>query len=206
MCCARCEDQVRGALFALGGVRDVLCDPRNQRVTVTGSVDPAQALKQVRRVKNGATFWSDASTYSAHRYEVSSHQKSYRVLHQDSRDRRSYVQSDTREQRSHTGQYNRSSSDAYTRSFCPAYRDTAKTYYVSLNPTIATVEERECWDLLQILYRLFRIGCALEPYEVVYSNKFWPEITFIEIFYSPKGEYDCWIVSRTLEECAISIK
>ena len=144
MCCSRCEDEVRRALFALGTVRDVVCDPRNQRVIVTGCVDPAQALKQVRRVNNAAAFWSDASAYSAHRYEAASHQKSHRIVHQENRDRRVHVQSDAREQRSHPGQYSRNaSSDAYSRSFCPAYRDTAKTYFVSLDPKIETVEEKE---------------------------------------------------------------
>ncbi|KAG0603733.1 hypothetical protein M758_10G116700 [Ceratodon purpureus] len=133
MCCNQCEDQVRDALFAFRTVRDVVCDSRTQLVTVTGyCLDPALVLKQVRRVKNGAMFWSDAiSSYSAHRYQSSQGSSDHR---------RSYVQSDPSERRSYPGQYSRSSSDAYTRSLCPAYRDTTKTYYVSLNPTIATVE------------------------------------------------------------------
>ena len=78
MCCARCEDQVRDALFALRTVGNVDCDAPNQRVTVTGCLEPAHALKQVRRVKNGATLWS--SSYSAQRYM------------QQGRSRSSYVQ------------------------------------------------------------------------------------------------------------------
>lgn len=131
MCCASCEDQVRDALLALGSVRDILCDAPNQRVTVTGCLDPAQALKQVRRVNKGATFWS--SSYSAHRY-----------MHQDNRDRsRSYVQLEQRSSRPR--QYNnRSSSDAYSRSLCPAYSDSTETHYISVNPTIATRVEMDC--------------------------------------------------------------
>jgi hypothetical protein len=132
MCCARCEDQVRDALFALRTVGNVDCDAPNQRVTVTGCLEPAHALKQVRRVKNGATLWS--SSYSAQRY-----------MQQGNRDRSrsSYVQLEQRSSR--RGQfYNRSSSDAYTRSLCPAYRDSTETHYVSVNPRIATRVEMEC--------------------------------------------------------------
>lgn len=138
MCCARCEDQVRDALYAMRSVRDVHCDGRNQLVTVTGCLDRAQALKQVRRVKSDATFWS--SSYSARRYEVSSHPKSYRYVQEDNS--RSYV---VREQRSLPDQYsNRSSSDEYSRSLCPAYRDSTETHYISVNPTIATRVEIDC--------------------------------------------------------------
>ncbi|KAG0590201.1 hypothetical protein KC19_1G080700 [Ceratodon purpureus] len=140
MCCTQCEDQVRDAILALGSVRDVVCDPRNQRVSVTGCLDPTQALKQARRVKNGAMFWSDVtSLYTTHRSAAPSHQQPHRVQ-LDNRVRRSHVRSDPSVQRSHP---RNSTSDAYTRSFCPAYRDAAQTFYIDLNPTMATVEESE---------------------------------------------------------------
>lgn len=124
MCCARCVDQVRDALLAMGGVLDVLCDARNQRVTVTGCLEPAQALKQVRRVQNGAT----SSPYM----QQSSNSRSYVQRSQ-------YNSSDASVQRS---QYN--SSDDYSWSLCPAYRDTTETHYMSVNPTIAIRVENDC--------------------------------------------------------------
>ena len=138
MCCRKCEDEVRGALFDLSSVMDVMCDPYNQRVTVTGYLDPTQALQQVKRVKNGATFWP-ASSYTTHRYEVSSHQKPQYPPQQDNR---SYARSDTREKTSSLDHYNRSRSGTrYFWSSCPRYRDSAVTHVVSVTPTIATRTE-----------------------------------------------------------------
>jgi hypothetical protein len=40
------------------GVDGVICDQWNQKVTVTGNVDPAKVLKRVRQVKKKAQFWT----------------------------------------------------------------------------------------------------------------------------------------------------
>ncbi|KAG0590210.1 hypothetical protein M758_1G079500 [Ceratodon purpureus] len=150
LCCDQCEDLVREALFDLRTVRDVVCDGHSQRVTVTGCMDPAQALQQVRLVKDGAMFWSDAIECSAHRYPMPS--RSERRSERRSGGRRSRVRFDLSERRLYPGQYSRNSSsdeyardsssdvDEYSRDLCQSYRDTAKTYYINLDHTIGTVE------------------------------------------------------------------
>lgn len=121
MCCRKCEDEVRGALFALRSVTDVVCDPYNQRVTVTGYLDPAQALQQAKRVKSGATYWSGSSS----RYQVSSYQKP--------------------QYRSNPNHSNRSRSGQYSWTSCPGgYRASAVTHVVSVTPTTATRVEMAC--------------------------------------------------------------
>lgn len=141
MCCAGCEDQVRDALYAVRGVQDVVCDPGVQRVTVTGYLEPAEALNRLKRAEDCVTF---CSRNKQHRYEESSCQRSHRGQFED-RGRREYVQYNVREQRSHSDRsYDGSRSESYSRSLCPAYRDTARTHYMSVpNPTIATRVERE---------------------------------------------------------------
>ncbi|CAK9213857.1 unnamed protein product [Sphagnum troendelagicum] len=49
MCCDKCEEKVREELNELPGVQTIVCDQSNQKVTVTGHVDPILALKQVTR-------------------------------------------------------------------------------------------------------------------------------------------------------------
>lgn len=149
MCCARCQEQVRGSLYALRGVQDVVCDPHNQRVTIAGCLEPALAVRHLRRVKKGPTFCSQNISCAASRYVVSSYQKSHGGQ-QDNRDRRGYVQLDTNEQRSHYDHsHNSSSTELYTRSFCPAHRHTTDTHFASVpNPTIATREDWDCWTLI----------------------------------------------------------
>nr|XP_024369883.1 heavy metal-associated isoprenylated plant protein 30-like [Physcomitrium patens]PNR57098.1 hypothetical protein PHYPA_004091 [Physcomitrium patens] len=144
MCCIRCEDQVRDALYALRSVQSVLCDAYNQRVTVSGYLEPAQALKHLKRVRKGATFCSQSSHYKQHKYEVSSYQISHSDQHED-RSHMAHVQYNRREQISYSDHScSSASSDTYSRSLCPAYRDTARTHYMSVpNPTIATRVERE---------------------------------------------------------------
>ncbi|XP_024370337.1 uncharacterized protein [Physcomitrium patens] len=141
MCCAGCEDQVRDALYAVRGVQDVVCDPGVQRVTVTGYLEPVEGLNGLKQAKGCATF---CSRNKQHRYEESSCQRSHRGQFED-RGRREYVQYNVREQRSHSDRsYDGSRSESYSRSLCPAYRDTARTHYMSVpNPTIATRVERE---------------------------------------------------------------
>jgi copper chaperone CopZ len=51
MCCDKCEEKVKEELEELNGVRSVICDRINQRVTIVGFVDPLQALKQVKKAK-----------------------------------------------------------------------------------------------------------------------------------------------------------
>lgn len=62
MCCEKCEEKVKEELEELDGVRDVICDQYNQRVTVTGFVDPLKALRKVRKVKKKSAFFNN-STY-----------------------------------------------------------------------------------------------------------------------------------------------
>ena len=57
MCCSKCEEKVRDELEDLEGVRDVVTDQYNQRVTITGYVDPFRALKKVRKVKKKSDFF-----------------------------------------------------------------------------------------------------------------------------------------------------
>lgn len=138
MCCKKCEDKVRDALLDLSSVKDVVCDPYNQRVTVTGYLDPSQALQQVKRVKSGATYWSESSHSKQYRYEVSSYQKpQYLPQH----DNRSYAPSDTsleKPRTSYPDHYNRSRTGNYFWTSCPGgYRESAVTHVVSVNPTIA---------------------------------------------------------------------
>jgi copper chaperone CopZ len=62
MCCEKCEEKVKEELEQLDGVRDVICDQYNQRVTVTGFVDPLKALRKVKKVKKRSAFF-DNNTY-----------------------------------------------------------------------------------------------------------------------------------------------
>lgn len=62
MCCEKCQEKVKEELEELDGVRDVICDQYNQRVTVTGFVDPLKALRKVKKVKKKSTFFNN-STY-----------------------------------------------------------------------------------------------------------------------------------------------
>lgn len=62
MCCTTCESQVRDALLDLEGVCDVVSEPENQRVVVSGYALPKQALKQARRVNKNAALWSDQTS------------------------------------------------------------------------------------------------------------------------------------------------
>lgn len=133
MCCRKCEDEVRDALLGLSCVQEVVCDPYNQRVTVTGYLEPAQALQQVKRVKNGATLWSQISSLSS-RYEVSSYQMPQNLQ----QDRSSSASSDAREKRTaYPDPYKRSRCGRYFWTACPGYRAAAIAHVVSVNPTTA---------------------------------------------------------------------
>jgi copper chaperone CopZ len=57
MCCDKCEEKVREELNELPGVQTIECDQSNQKVTVTGHVDPILALKQVKKVKKKSDFF-----------------------------------------------------------------------------------------------------------------------------------------------------
>lgn len=61
MCCEKCQEKVREELEELEGVRDVVCDQYNQRVTVTGYVDPIRALKKVKKVKKHSEFFAEGT-------------------------------------------------------------------------------------------------------------------------------------------------
>lgn len=57
MCCEKCQQKVKEELEGLEGVRSVECDQFNQRVTVTGNVDPILALRRVKKVKKKSDFF-----------------------------------------------------------------------------------------------------------------------------------------------------
>lgn len=74
MCCEKCQEKVKEELEELEGVQDVICDQYNQRVTVTGFVDPHRALKRVKKVKKKSEFFKEGSYIegSSGHYNVSS--------------------------------------------------------------------------------------------------------------------------------------
>ncbi|KAM0892342.1 hypothetical protein ACQ4PT_025838 [Festuca glaucescens] len=57
MDCERCERQVRKALTGMRGVEHVEVNRRQQRVTVTGSVDPHKVLRRARFTGKKAELW-----------------------------------------------------------------------------------------------------------------------------------------------------
>lgn len=61
MCCDKCQEKVMEALEECDGVEDVICDQYNQRVTVTGFVDPMKALRKVKKVKKKSEFFNDGT-------------------------------------------------------------------------------------------------------------------------------------------------
>lgn len=61
MCCEKCQEKVKEAVEECEGVKNVVCDQYNQRVTVTGFVDPLKVLRRVRRVKKKSEFFRDGT-------------------------------------------------------------------------------------------------------------------------------------------------
>uniref|UniRef100_A0ACD5YTG9 Uncharacterized protein n=1 Tax=Avena sativa TaxID=4498 RepID=A0ACD5YTG9_AVESA len=57
MDCERCERQVRKALTGITGVEHVEVNRRQQRVTVTGNVDPQKVLRRARSIGKKAELW-----------------------------------------------------------------------------------------------------------------------------------------------------
>ena len=66
MCCEKCREKVKEELEELEGVRGVICDQYNQRVTVTGFVDPLRALKKVKKKSEFFNAGSYIDQYSTH--------------------------------------------------------------------------------------------------------------------------------------------
>lgn len=58
MCCEKCINEVREALFEVEGVRNVIADQQTHKVVVVGNVDPERALRRVRRLKPKSMFWN----------------------------------------------------------------------------------------------------------------------------------------------------
>jgi copper chaperone CopZ len=82
MCCEKCQEKVKEAVQECDGVKNVVCDQYNQKVTVTGFVDPLKVLRRVKRVKKKSEFFRDG-TYvnrSSHRIEPA-HTAQSRSLH-----------------------------------------------------------------------------------------------------------------------------
>lgn len=127
MSCATSEEQVRAALFDLEGVVDVVIDSYNQRVVVTGYVDPTQALMQVRLVNRNAAMWSEPSTSST----GNSYEDDGYVYHAD----RTYNRTFTREP-SKRGYVTTSSggSSQYFTTKCPGYTTSVSNCYIIPNP------------------------------------------------------------------------
>lgn len=65
MCCAKCQEKVKEELEELDGVRDVVADQYNQRVTVTGFVDPLKALRKVKKVKKNSALVNSSNSINA---------------------------------------------------------------------------------------------------------------------------------------------
>lgn len=61
MCCEKCVEKVKEAVEECDGVKNVICDQYNQRVTVTGFVDPNKILRRVRKVKKKSEFFRDGT-------------------------------------------------------------------------------------------------------------------------------------------------
>jgi copper chaperone CopZ len=58
LCCEKCIKKVTDALYEVEGVRRVTCDQAEQKVIVSGNVDPDRALLRVRRVKKKSLYWN----------------------------------------------------------------------------------------------------------------------------------------------------
>ncbi|KAF0933039.1 hypothetical protein E2562_013793 [Oryza meyeriana var. granulata] len=65
MDCERCERQVRRALGGMRGVQHVEVSRRQQKVTVTGSVDPHEVLRRVQSTGKKAELWPQYPTYGS---------------------------------------------------------------------------------------------------------------------------------------------
>ncbi|EAZ24634.1 heavy metal-associated isoprenylated plant protein 20 [Oryza sativa Japonica Group] len=65
MDCERCERQVRRALAGMRGVQHVEVSRRQQKVTVTGSVDPHEVLRRVQSTGKKAELWPQYPTYGS---------------------------------------------------------------------------------------------------------------------------------------------
>lgn len=65
MCCEKCQEKVKEAVEEVEGVKNVICDQYNQRVTVTGFVDPLKLLRRVKKVKKRSTFFNNATYINA---------------------------------------------------------------------------------------------------------------------------------------------
>lgn len=145
MCCTACEEQIQEALLDLEGVCDVVTDPYNQRVMVTGYEHPKRALKQARRVNKNATLWSEVASAPSYRVEeahqhqyVDSEKTSYHRRYNqsggDSRiSNRTFVQESPAPARA-TSASRISEGSSYSASYCPSYRDSSSVQFVLPNP------------------------------------------------------------------------
>ncbi len=57
LCCEKCINKVKKALYQVEGVEDVVCDQTEQKVTITGNVNSEAALRRVKRVKKNSIYW-----------------------------------------------------------------------------------------------------------------------------------------------------
>jgi len=64
MCCEKCMKKVTEKLLDLSGVEGVMTDQYNQKVIVTGTVDPSKVLSRVKDVKKQSVFWDKTVDYS----------------------------------------------------------------------------------------------------------------------------------------------
>ena len=54
LCCEMCEKKIKETLMDLAGVKNITCDQNENRVTVTGFVNPEKVLRAARKVKRVA--------------------------------------------------------------------------------------------------------------------------------------------------------
>ncbi|CAM6016375.1 unnamed protein product [Sphagnum balticum] len=79
LCCEKCINKVKKALYQVEGVEDVVCDQPEQKVTITGNVNPETALRRVQRVKKYSIYWySETSVDSATPATSIVHNKTHR--------------------------------------------------------------------------------------------------------------------------------
>jgi copper chaperone CopZ len=79
MCCEKCEEKVKEAVEECDGVKNVICDQYNQRVTVTGFVDPLKVLRRVRKVKKKSEFFRDGTLVTRTSHPITQQSRSMHV-------------------------------------------------------------------------------------------------------------------------------
>jgi hypothetical protein len=59
ICCSECEDSVSSTLYALKGVKSVMCNTNTRKVTVVTTAAAADILIECRKLFKKSRMWSD---------------------------------------------------------------------------------------------------------------------------------------------------